>query len=246
MKVGAWEEALGDYWDKQLIELIKFCFPLDFNRACDLGQYTGHHSSAVDCPNDIEAYIEEELQYGALLGPFKDNPIPQGHCSPFMTRSKPNSDRRRVIVDLSWPQGASVNAGIDKFSYLNSAFALTFPTVDDITSELKRLGRGALLYKVDVGRAFRHVKVDPRDYDLLGLYWEGHYVDSCVLFGTRHGSQIFQHLSNAVRFIVRQKGFTMLDYIDDYVGVGIPSVVHASYVALLELMSQLGLTVSQK
>ena len=112
LKVGAWEEALGDYWDKQLIELIKFGFPLDFNRACDLGKYTGNHSSAVDCPKDIEAYIEEELQYGALLGPFKDNPIPQGHCSPFMTRSKPNSDRRRVIVDLSWPQGASVNAGI--------------------------------------------------------------------------------------------------------------------------------------
>ena len=38
----------------------------------------------------------------------------------------------------------------------------------------------------------------------------------------------------------------MLDYIDDYVGVGVPSVAHASYVALLDLMSHLGLTVSQK
>ena len=90
------------------------------------------------------------------------------------------------------------------------------------------------------------MKVDPGDYDLLGLYWEGHYVDSCIPFGTRHGSQIFQRLSDAVRFIMHQKGFTMLDYIDDYVGVGVPSVAHASYVALLELMSQLGLTVSQK
>ena len=157
LKVEAWEEALGDYWDRQLLELIKFGFPLDFNRACDLGQYTGNHSSAVDCPRDIEAYIEEELQYGALLGPFKENPIHQDHCSPFMTRSKPNSDRRRVIVDLSWPQGASVNAGIEKFSYLNSAFALTFPTVDDITSELKRLGWGALLYKVDIKISYTYI-----------------------------------------------------------------------------------------
>ena len=38
----------------------------------------------------------------------------------------------------------------------------------------------------------------------------------------------------------------MLDYIDDYIGVGVPSVTHASYVMLLDLMSQLGLTVSQK
>ena len=49
LKVEAWEEALGDYWDRQLLELIKFGFPLDFNRACDLGQHTGNHSSAVDC-----------------------------------------------------------------------------------------------------------------------------------------------------------------------------------------------------
>ena len=42
LKVEAWEEALGGSWDRQLLELIKFGFPLDFNRACDLGQYTGN------------------------------------------------------------------------------------------------------------------------------------------------------------------------------------------------------------
>ena len=246
LNVQHWEKVLAGYWDRQLLELIKFGFPLDFNRACELGQYSGNHSSANDFPNDIEAYINEELSYGALLGPFEQNPIKGGHCSPFMTRTKPNSDRRRVIVDLSWPQGASVNAGIDKSTYLTSNFDLTFPTVDDITSELKRLGRGALLYKVDVSRAFRHVKVDPGDYDLMGLHWKGHYVDSCVAFGTRHGSQIFQRLSDAVRFVMRQKGYAVIDYIDDYVGVGIPSVASASYVTLLDLMSDLGLTVSEK
>ena len=137
LNVKAREEALEGYWDKQLLELIKFGFPLHFNRACSLGQYNGNHSSANDFPDDIEAYLEEELTYGAILGPFDKNPIKGGHCSPFMTWSKTNSDRRRVIVDLSWPQGASVNAGIDKLTYLNSEFDLTFPTVDDITTELK-------------------------------------------------------------------------------------------------------------
>ena len=163
-----------------------------------------------------------------------------------MSRAKPNSDRRRVIIDLSWPLGASVNAGIDKTSYLDSPFSLIFPTVDDITDQLTRLGRGALLFKVDISRAFRHIKVDPRDYDLLGLQWQGFYVDTCVPFGTRHGSQIFQRLSDGIRFIMRQKGFQMIDYIDDYVGVGVPSVTWASYEALLALMAQLGLTISDK
>ena len=95
-------------------------------------------------------------------------------------------------------------------------------------------------------RVFRHVKVDPGDYDLLGLEWNGHYVDTCVPFWIRHGSQIFQRLSDAVRYVMHQKGFTMIDYIDDYVGMGVPSVAWESFHALLDLMTQLGLTVSDK
>ena len=220
LKVDAWKRHLQGYWDEQLLQLIEFGFPLDFNRNCPLNHETGNHKSATEFPNDIDAYIEEELKYDALLGPFDSHPIASGHCSQFMSRAKPNSDRRRVIIDLSWPLGASVNAGIDKTSYLGSPFSLTFPTVDDITDQLTRLGRGALLFKVDVSRAFRHVKVDPVDYDLLGLQWQGFYVDTCV-----HGSQIFQRLSDGVRFIMRQKGFQMIHYIDDYVGVSVQGTI---------------------
>ena len=155
---------------KKLLQLLQFGFPLDFNRCCPLKHEVGNHSSADEFPSDVDAYIEEECKFGALLGPFDLNPIENAHSSPFMTRHKPNSDRRRVIIDLSWPLGASVNSGIDKNTYLDAPFTLTFPTVDNITSELKHLGRCALLYKIDVSCAFRHVKVDPGDYDLLGLH----------------------------------------------------------------------------
>ena len=131
LKIEAWEQELTEYWDQQLLELVKFGFSLDFNRGCHLGKFSGNHSSANDFPQDIESYITGELSHGAIRGPFEHNPIKNGHTSPFMTRHKPNSERCRVIVDLSWPQGASVNAGIDKTSYLESEFYLTFPTVDD-------------------------------------------------------------------------------------------------------------------
>ena len=167
LDVDEWQSLLTDYWDQQLLQLLQFGFPLDFNRCCPLKHEVGNHSSADEFPSDVDAYIEEECKFGALLGLFDLNPIENAHSSPFMTRHKPNSDRRRVIIDLSWPLGVSVNSGIDKNMYLDAPF--TFSTVDDITSELKRLGRGALLYKIDVSHAFRHVKVDPGDYDLLGL-----------------------------------------------------------------------------
>ena len=44
--------------------------------------------------------------------------------------------------------------------------------------------------------------------------------------------------------MMRLRGFTIIDYIDDYDGV--PSVTHKSYVTLLNLMSKLGLSVSEK
>ena len=187
LHVDKWKSLLKDYWDQQLLQLLQFGFPLDFNRCCPLQHEAGNHSSANEFPADVDAYIEEECKFGALLGPFDVNPIENAHNSPFMTRNKPNSDRRRVIIDLSWPLGASVNSGIDKNTYLDAPVMLTFPTVDDIMSELKRLGCGALLYKIDISHVFRHVKVDPGDYNLLGLHWRHTYVDTCVPFGN------FQH-----------------------------------------------------
>ena len=138
LNVNAWKSVLNNYWDQQLV--IEFGFPLDFNRQCPLRCEKGNHSSASEFPEDIEAYLSEEGKHKAILGPFETNPIVGGHSSTFMTRHKPNSDHRRIIIDLSWPLGVSVNAGIDKHTYLNSEFELTFPSVDDITDQLKHLG----------------------------------------------------------------------------------------------------------
>ena len=186
------------------------------------------------------------MQFKAIVGPFDHHPCDNGHISPFMTRDKPGSDNRRVIFDLSWPLGGSVNSGIDKESYMGTEFALVLPTVDHITDQLKVLGRGAHLYKIDISRAFRHIKVDPLDYDLLGLHWRHVYVDTRVPFGSRHGSQIFQRVSDAVRHIMRRYGHKVINYVDDYVGFDVPSDTRASYDLLYDLLQKLGLTVSQK
>ena len=112
-----------------------------------------------------------------------------------MTRHKPNSENRRVILDLSWPRDESVNAGVDKNGYMGSEFKLTLPTIDDLTQELVKIGKGANIFKVDVSRAFRHLNLDPRDYDLLGINWGVTFIDTRIPFGRRHGSQFFQRNS---------------------------------------------------
>ena len=155
----AWTDMLVGYWDVQLPELLNFGFPLDYNRTYTLSSDKRNHSSAVQYPGHVDAYLREETGFGAILGPFTENPIDNCHYSPFLTREKSGSDKRRVIIDLSWPDGFSVNDGIDKNSYLATDFALTFLSVDNITSELTRLGTAAHLYKIDVSRTFRHVRL---------------------------------------------------------------------------------------
>ena len=202
LNVNAWEALLVDYWDRQLIEFLKFGFPLGFNRNASLSHDDTNHKSAIEYPEHVEAYLAEEISHGAIVGPFTDHPIANSHFSPFMTRPKANSDNRRVILDLSWPQGSSVNDGIEKDAYMGVDFNLTFPSLDHLTTQLTKLGKGAHIYKVDVSRAFRHLKVDPYDYDLLGLRWRDvTYVDTCVLFGSRQGSQNFKRTSDAVRYV---------------------------------------------
>ena len=123
---------------------------------------------------------------------------------------------------------------------------MTVPSIDDLTKELIKIGKGAHIFKVDVSRAFRHLNVDPRDYDLLGLNWDGTYIDTRIPFGSRHGSQFMQRTSDAVRHVMRQCDINVINYIDDILGFGTPDVAQRSYDALLDVMKQFGITISKK
>ena len=43
-----------------------------------------------------------------------------------------------------------------------------------------------------------------------------------------------------------QNGHCVIDYIDYYVGVGVPDAAFRSYQFLIDLMNRLGLTISEK
>ena len=235
---------LQGYWDTQLLDLVKYRFPLDFNRNTLLKCVKINHKSALLYPNDIEAYLNEERQYGTILGPFENFPIDQCHPSPFMTREKPNAVHRRVIIDLPWPKGASVNSGTDKNSYLGTDFVLTFPTVDHITSEIKKIGPGAHLYEIDISRVFRPVAVDPMIWTCwVYLGMEMRSLKQNYHLGVAMGCKIF---SVSVRHIMHRHGFTVINYVDDFIGVATPSVTQCSYDFLLHLLRDLGLEVSVK
>ena len=242
--IPAWKSHLSEYWDKQIVDLLQYGFPLDFDRSRSLNATYDNHASATKFPEHIDKYLATEIEYGAILGPFKEYPFPC-HVSPFLTREKPHSENMRVILDLSFPVGQSLNDGVSKDKYLNTYFELNYPSVDTIVNSLKSLGPGALLYKIDISRAFRHISIDPGDLDLLGIKHEHLFIDRTLPFGFRHGSVFFQRCTDAIRFIMKHKFPYLYNYIDDLVYTGLPHNIHQSYTTLLGLLQELGLEISQ-
>ena len=118
-------------------------------------------------------FIKKELDFAALLGPFKHTPHPEFHCSPLLTRPK-DGDKRRVIVDLSFGEGDAVNQVTDKTTYEGIPFTLQLPTLDHMLAQILELNKPKLI-KVDVSRAFRNVPIDPRDAIQCGFQQDGSY-----------------------------------------------------------------------
>ena len=168
------------------------------------------------------------------------------HHFSFMPREKPGAPHRRVIIDLSYTRGRSVNAGVAKDIYLGNPFILTLPMIDPVMSAVRKWGRGCPNYKLDISRAFCNVKLHPRDYNLLGLRHDAYYADMGLPFGYRNGSAMFQCLSDAICHIMTQHNYDIINYIDDVIGVGLSSITSKAYVELQELVCRLGFDVSIK
>ena len=127
------------------------------------------HRGALDFPDQVNAYLSKELKLGRIDGPFDTMPLAQGFVvSPLNTVKKRDSEERRVIFDLSWPCGHSVNDGIPSDPYLGEPLVLLYPTIDDIVDAVVTLGRGRHLNKHDLRKGYRQVPVDPKDCPFLG------------------------------------------------------------------------------
>ena len=214
------EEKLSDYGDKQVIELLRFGFPVNYE-----GQGPGeimsvNHKGARQFSAEVDKYIDKESQLGAIIGPFARNPL---NCdlklNPLNTTPKRDSDERRVIVDLSFPRNASVNSGIDRHTYLGEPVRLKYPSVDSLVELVKMKGRGCALYKRDLKRAYRQIPVDPGDIHLLGFKWKNSvYLDLFLPMGLRSAALCCQRVSDAVSFICQSQGFQVINYLDDFGG----------------------------
>ena len=158
------------------------------------------HRGALLFSEQVTAYLTKEISLGRVAGPFDAVSFTNGFVvSPLYTVPKRDSAERRVIVDLSWPCGTSVNDGIPSDSFLGEPISLSYPTIDSIVGAVISLGPGCLLYQRDLKKAYRQFPVDPKGYHLLGCTWDNQfYFDTVLTMGLRSAAMACQRSTLAV------------------------------------------------
>jgi hypothetical protein len=126
-----------------------------------------------------------------------------------------------MIVDLSYPEGLSVNDGIRREWCL-----LQYASVDNAVEIIQLLGPGAVLAKLDLKDAYRIILVHPDDHYLLGTAWLGEvYVDRSLPFGLRSASLLFTAFSDMVAWAIHCQGVRfIMHYLDNFLVLGPPAL----------------------
>lgn len=200
--------------------------------------------SAQDKPEVIDDYLAEECSRGRVIGPLDQQLVPQVHVNRFGVIPKGTSGKWRLIVDMSFPPGSSVNDGINE-----SVCSLSYVGVREAVKGILARGRGTQMAKVDVKSAYRNVPVHPDDRWLMGMRWRGSvFVDLALPFGLRSAPKIFTAVADAVEWIVRKKGADfVIHYLDDFLVMGAPETEECTLAlrGLLDTFESLGLPVAQ-
>ena len=167
-------------------------------------------------PEEVQKFIDRELELGRFQGPFQKLPFESYHVSPLSLREKNVPGTFRLIHDLSFPydQSTSVNAGIPEESA-----TVTYATVQDAVGQILDLGRRSYLAKADIKSAFRLIPIRPDQYHLFCFQFQGaYYYDRSLQMGCASSCQLFERFSRAIEWALREKCGVknMVHYLDDF------------------------------
>ena len=225
LDVSSWMYHLSSYPNQDLVQFfqqgISQGFRIGYQLTSPLHSAKRNLEGAYLHPKVVEEYLQAEVDHGRLAGPYSPSLLPQVHINRFGVIPKRHQPGKwRLIVDLSYPKGHSVNDGI-----LRSLCELHYITIDDAIQKIVQMGQGSLLAKIDIQSAFRLLPIHPTDRPLLAMRWkQGLYIDTCLPFGLRSAPKLFNILADLLSWIISKRGASfLLHYLDDFLTIGPPN-----------------------
>ena len=220
-----WQNYLSSHSNQKLVQFflsgLVQGFRIGFNNSINsLRSARKNLQGATFHPEVVDRYIQDEVALNRVYGPYPKTICSSVHISRFGVIPKSHQPNKwRLIIDLSHPQGHSVNDNIPK-----TLCSLSYITVDDAIERILELGPNTLLAKLDIKSAFRLLPVHPADRNLLAMQWGSSiYIDGCLPFGLRSAPKLFNIMADLLSWIAQQKGISqILHYLDDFLLIGPP------------------------
>ena len=227
-----WADCLSRYTNRTLANDLLHDIHTGVNIGFSGNRYSqiyNNHLSATTNPEAVAKELERELSLNRKIGLFLTLPFANFVGSPMGAIPKERSmpTKWRIINDLSWPAGHSINDGIPK-----ELFSCTYDTIDHAISQFKLHGQGTLMSKLDLSDAFRRILVRCEDWELLGSTWQidingtlttAYFVDAFFPFGLRSSPALFLKYVDVVSFTMRDRGASPVwNYLDNFWTCGPP------------------------
>ncbi|MCP4261719.1 MAG: hypothetical protein GY774_30085, partial [Planctomycetes bacterium] len=203
-----------------------------------------NHPSAIDSYEKVSQMIKQGIALGIISGPY-NRPPPLLIVSPLAAIPKKNTDKMRIIHNLSYPYGASVN------SHTPPEFCrVVYETIDDCIKIILGLGRHSLVSKTDLSNAYFCLPIHPFDYRFLGFTWDTlFYFGKSLPMGSGVSCKQFERFSVAIQWVLTTKlGVeTMSHILDDFIFFGPPNSNKCSryLCTFLEFARSIGLPIAE-
>lgn len=121
-------------------------------------------------------YISRGLSFDHIAGPFSEQSFSPFVSSPLGIVPKSEPGKFRIIHDLLYPKNNSVNTNIPKENSV-----VQYDTINWVINLVQQYGPYCLMTKTDIEDASWIIPINPSDYYLLSLSWEGtFYFDKCL------------------------------------------------------------------
>lgn len=193
----------------------------------------------------LQEKLDLEVRLGRIVGPFPCAPIDDLMVSPLTAIPKPNSNKTRLIFNLSVPVGTSVNDNI-----LEGAKSVSYCCVGDVAQWLlDRQTKEVYMAKVDLADAYRIVPIRKEDWQYLGMKLGGsYYVDRCLPMGAASSCKVFQTVSDAIVWMFESQypgQVKIFNYLDDFLLLAdSQSLCDTVLDRFLSMLNSLGIPVS--
>ena len=112
-------------------------------------RFSGNHQSALQATTVVDEKIRHEVDLGRVAGPFRDITFVKFQSSPLGLVPKHDPGKYRLIHDLSFPKGDSINA------YTAREYStIQYESLDRVVELVRSCGLNSLIATADIRDAF--------------------------------------------------------------------------------------------